>query len=66
MKFPTRYFSILLVLFCFCMLMLVSACGGATSTIVTPGTDKGAEIVQPTPSESPFPVHHSPASNAAP
>jgi hypothetical protein len=56
-----RHARILLIFICFCMLLLVSACGTSGSSVVTPHVNTGEQIAQPSPSVSPFPVHHSSA-----
>lgn len=56
--YRTHYCRILLIFVCLCMLLLVSACGGPTSSVVTPNVNTGEQIAQPSPSVNPFPVHH--------
>ncbi len=54
----THYCRILLIFVSLCILLLVSACGGAGSSVVTPNVNTGEQIAQPSPSANPFPVHH--------
>lgn len=54
----THYCRILLIFVCLCILLLVSACGGSGSSVVTPNVNTGEQIAQPSPSVNPFPVHH--------
>lgn len=56
--YMTHYCRILLILICICTLLLVSACGASTSSVVTPNVNTGEQIAQPSPSVNPFPVHH--------
>ena len=59
--YMTYYCRILLIFVCLCMLLLVSACGGTTSSVVTPNVNTGEQIAQPSPTVNPFPVHHTSA-----
>jgi hypothetical protein len=61
-----HYYRGLLILVCLCVLLLLSACGGSGSSVIMPNVNTGEQIAQPTPSVSPFPVHHSSAPDTAP
>jgi hypothetical protein len=61
-----NYARICMIFMLLCILMLMSACGASGSSVVTPHVNIGKQIAQPSPSVSPFPVHHSAAPDSVP